>query len=176
MVPQVLQVVQSHAPNLVVCVGDVRRCRSPMAQRRNGPAHPTGAKVEKFDSGAPLQSAPTQWRVGSRWSIWSSGAKIVELCSRGDYWDLGRTNSPTLARRGDDLGFIRIWATPLNRLIGAPNPSLFDHASRKYLYTNIRLWLRSGMSTVMLATKACELFDRHLTDRHLTLHDDANET
>ena len=41
--------------------------------------------------------------------------------------DLGRTNSPTSARRGDGLGFIRIWATPSNRLVfwdGAPSPSL----------------------------------------------------
>ena len=29
-------------------------------------------------------------------------------------WDLGQTNSPTSARRGDGLGFIRIWATPPN--------------------------------------------------------------
>ena len=27
-----------------------------------------------------------------------------------DYWDLGRTNSPTSARHGDGLGYIRIWA------------------------------------------------------------------
>ena len=36
---------------------------------------------------------------------------------------LGRTNSLTSVRHGDDLGFIRIWATPPNRLVvwdGAP--------------------------------------------------------
>ena len=61
--------------------------------------------------------------------------KIVELagetlCSRGDCWDLGRTNSPTSDRRGDGLGYIigyiRIWATPPKRLVfwdGAPSPS-----------------------------------------------------
>ena len=32
-------------------------------------------------------------------------------------WDLGRTNSPISARRGDGLEFIRIWATPPNRLV-----------------------------------------------------------
>ena len=43
----------------------------------------------------------------------------------GDCWDLGRTNSPTLARHGDDLGFIRICATPSRRLVfwdGALSP------------------------------------------------------
>ena len=42
-------------------------------------------------------------------------------------WDLGRTNSPTSARRGDGLGYIRISATPPKRLVfwdGAPSPSL----------------------------------------------------
>ena len=42
-------------------------------------------------------------------------------------WDLGRTNSPTSARRGDGLGHIRIWATPPKRLVfwdGAPSPSM----------------------------------------------------
>ena len=56
--------------------------------------------------------------------------KIVELAGRlfirgGDCWDLGRTNSPRSARRGDGLGFIRIWATPPKRLVfwdGAPIP------------------------------------------------------
>ena len=41
-------------------------------------------------------------------------------------WDLGQTKSPTLARHGDGLKFIRIWATPPNRLVfwdGAPSPS-----------------------------------------------------
>ena len=41
-------------------------------------------------------------------------------------WDLGRTNSPTSARREDGHGYIRIWATPPNRLVfwdGAPSPS-----------------------------------------------------
>jgi len=32
-------------------------------------------------------------------------------------WDLGRTNSPTSARRGDSHGYIRIWATPPRRLV-----------------------------------------------------------
>jgi len=32
-------------------------------------------------------------------------------------WDLGRTNSLTSARRGDGLGYIRIWATPPRRLV-----------------------------------------------------------
>ena len=44
----------------------------------------------------------------------------------GDCWDLGRTNSHTSARRGDGLGFIRIWATLPKRLVfwdGAPSPS-----------------------------------------------------
>ena len=39
---------------------------------------------------------------------------------------MGRTNSPTSARRGDGLGYIRIWATPPNRLVfwdGAPSTS-----------------------------------------------------
>ena len=48
------------------------------------------------------------------------------MVSEPHCWDLGRTNSPTSARRGDGLGFIRIWATPLNRLVfwdGAPSPS-----------------------------------------------------
>ena len=56
--------------------------------------------------------------------------KIVELAGRffvrGDCWDLGRTNSPTSARRGDGLGYIRIWVTPAKRLVfwdGAPSPS-----------------------------------------------------
>ena len=47
---------------------------------------------------------------------------LVNLC-----WDLGRINSPTSARRGDGLGFIRIWATPPNRLVfwdGAPSLSI----------------------------------------------------
>jgi len=38
---------------------------------------------------------------------------------------LGRINSPTSARHGDGLGFIRIWATPHNRLVfwdGVPSP------------------------------------------------------
>jgi len=46
----------------------------------------------------------------------------VQWCSVGN---LGQTNSPTLARHEDDLGFIRIWATLSNRLIfwdGAPSP------------------------------------------------------
>ena len=36
-----------------------------------------------------------------------------------------QTNSLTLARQGDDLGYIRIWATPPRRLVfwdGAPSP------------------------------------------------------
>jgi len=40
-------------------------------------------------------------------------------------WDLGQTNSPTSARRGDGFGYIRIWATPPKRLVfwdGAPSP------------------------------------------------------
>ena len=39
---------------------------------------------------------------------------------------MGQTNSPTSARRRDGLGFVRIWATPPNRLVfwdGAPSPS-----------------------------------------------------
>jgi len=39
--------------------------------------------------------------------------------------NLGRTNSPTSARHGDGIGFIRIWATPPNRLVfwdGVPSP------------------------------------------------------
>ena len=39
---------------------------------------------------------------------------------------LGRTNSPTSARRGNGLGLIGIWATPPIRLVfwdGAPTPS-----------------------------------------------------
>ena len=32
-------------------------------------------------------------------------------------WNLGRTNSLTSARRGDGLEYIRIWATPLRRLV-----------------------------------------------------------
>ena len=34
-----------------------------------------------------------------------------------DGWDLGRTNSLTLARGGDSLRYIRIWATPLRMLV-----------------------------------------------------------
>ena len=40
-------------------------------------------------------------------------------------WDLGRTNSPTSVRHGDDLVFIRIWATTPIRLVfwdSAPSP------------------------------------------------------
>ena len=36
-----------------------------------------------------------------------------------------QTNSPTLARQGDFLGYTRIWATPPRRLVfwdGAPSP------------------------------------------------------
>ena len=36
-----------------------------------------------------------------------------------------RINSPTLARQGDDLRYIRIWATPSRSLVfwdGAPSP------------------------------------------------------
>ena len=39
------------------------------------------------------------------------------LFERGICWDLGRTNGPTSARHGDGFGFIRIWATPPNRLV-----------------------------------------------------------
>jgi len=39
------------------------------------------------------------------------------LFREGDCWDLGRTNSPTSARHGDGLGYIRIWAIPLRRLV-----------------------------------------------------------
>ena len=61
--------------------------------------------------------------------------KIVELvgetlCSRGDCWDLGRTNSPTSARRENGLENIRIWATPPKRLVfwdGAPSPSEHEY-------------------------------------------------
>jgi len=34
-----------------------------------------------------------------------------------DCWDLGRTNSPTSAKHGDGLRYIRIWATQLRRLV-----------------------------------------------------------
>ena len=47
------------------------------------------------------------------------------LCSRGGCWDLDRTSSPKSARHADDLRFIRIWATPPNRLVfwdRAPSP------------------------------------------------------
>ena len=118
-------------------------------KRRNRPLWSCLA-LEKFGSG-PRRGvtdcsvshkaclAPTQWRVGSRWRIWSSSVKIVELagetlCSRGDCWDLGRTNSPTSARRGDGLEFIRIWATPPIRLVfwdGAPSPSTSNREKRK---------------------------------------------
>ena len=43
----------------------------------------------------------------------------------GECWDLGQTNSPTSARHGDDLGFIRIWVTLPRRLVfwdGALSP------------------------------------------------------
>ena len=48
--------------------------------------------------------------------------KIVELagetlCSRGDCWDLGRTNSLTWAKREDSLGCIKILATILRMLV-----------------------------------------------------------
>ena len=45
---------------------------------------------------------------------------VVVLC-----WDLDQTNSPTLARHGDGLGDIMIWAIPPNWLTfwdGAPVP------------------------------------------------------
>ena len=51
---------------------------------------------------------------------------IVEaqtLYSRGIV-EIMRTNSPTSARHGDDLGYIRIWATPSRMLAfndGTPN-------------------------------------------------------
>jgi len=48
------------------------------------------------------------------------------LCSRGEYWDLGRINSPTSARYEDDLEYMRIWTTLPRRLVfwdGAPSPS-----------------------------------------------------
>ena len=32
-------------------------------------------------------------------------------------WDLGRTNSPTSARRGNNLEYIRIKATPSRKLV-----------------------------------------------------------
>ena len=53
-------------------------------------------------------------------------ADVGDSLFEGDCWNLGRTNSPTSARRGDGLGFTRIWATPPNRLFfwdGAPSPS-----------------------------------------------------
>ena len=58
--------------------------------------------------------------------------KIVELTGRlfvrGGLLGFGSNKySPTSARRGDGLGFIRIWATPPNRLVfwdGAPSPSV----------------------------------------------------
>ena len=61
--------------------------------------------------------------------------KIVELAERlfvrrGDCWDLGRTNSPTSARRGDGLENIKIWATPPKKLVfwdGAPSPSSYNY-------------------------------------------------
>ena len=40
---------------------------------------------------------------------------------------MGRTNSPTSARHGDDLEYIRIWKTLLRRLVfwdGAPSASI----------------------------------------------------
>ena len=48
--------------------------------------------------------------------------KIVELVGRlfvrgENCWDLGRTNSPTSARREDGLEYIRIWATLPRRLV-----------------------------------------------------------
>jgi len=39
---------------------------------------------------------------------------------------LGRTDSPTSARRGDGFGYIRIWAILARRLVfwnGAPSPT-----------------------------------------------------
>jgi len=42
-----------------------------------------------------------------------------------DLWDFVRTNSPTLARHGDALGYKRIWATLPWRTVfwdGAPSP------------------------------------------------------
>ena len=53
----------------------------------------------------------------------------------GDCWDLGRTNSPTSARHGDGIGYIRIWATPPRKLVfwdGAP--------SHQHLTPAIYLW------------------------------------
>ena len=54
------------------------------------------------------------------------------LIKSNSCWDLGRTNSPTSVRRGDGLGYIRIWATPPRRLVfwdGAPSPSSGIRAS-----------------------------------------------
>ena len=39
------------------------------------------------------------------------------LFDRGIVGNLGQTISPTSAGHGDDLGFIRIWVTPPNRLV-----------------------------------------------------------
>jgi len=60
--------------------------------------------------------------------------------------NLGRTNSPTSVRHEDDLGFIRIWATPPNRLVfwdGTPSP-----------HTN---WYQSNMASKMTTTTKFEL-------------------
>ena len=48
---------------------------------------------------------------------------------KGNCWDLGRTNSLTSARRGDGLGYIRIWAAPPKRLVfwnSAPSPTWYQ--------------------------------------------------
>ena len=42
-------------------------------------------------------------------------SQLLNYSTPPPYWDLGRTNSPTSARRG--LGNIRIWATPPKRLV-----------------------------------------------------------
>ena len=39
-----------------------------------------------------------------------NGLKQEKQC-----WDLGRINSPTSARRGDGLEYIRIWVTPAKK-------------------------------------------------------------
>jgi len=46
-----------------------------------------------------------------------------------------QTNSPTLARQGDGLGYIKIWATPPRRLI------FWDSASSSYK------WYQSHVQT-----------------------------
>ena len=60
---------------------------------------------------------------------------------------MGRTNSLTSARRRDGLGYIRIWATPPQRLVswdGAPSPTKMMYANQNLL--NLKTGAKASQS------------------------------